>query len=315
MRYLDVPGVGPSSVLALGTMAYTPDNMEQASELLDAFVAVGGNVIDTAHNYGGEWIGCSERAIGSWLREGGARDKVVILTKGAHPDEHGPRVHPRAIADDLRDSLERLQVERVDLYLLHRDDPSVPVGPIMEALGEHVAAGRIRAIGASNWTHTRIEEANVYARGRGLPEFVCSSTNLSLARAKEPRWPGCISLDAEGREWHRRTQFALFSWSAQAAGFFTGRYVRGQIAVPDIVRVYDAEDNWERLRRARQLAGAKGVTPAQVALAYVLHQPFPTSAIMGPLTLAEFHESVAAEGVPLSPAEVGWLNLETEGLD
>lgn len=310
MRYVDIPGVGSCSQLVLGTMAYTPDRQEQADELLDAFLAIGGNAIDTAHNYGGEWEGRSERAIGQWLRKRGARDRVLIVDKGAHPDEHGPRVNAQAIASDVRDSLERLQVETIDLYLLHRDDPAVPVGPIMEALNEHIGAGRLRAIGASNWTHQRIDDANAYAQAHGLQPFVASSTNLSLARAAEARWPGCISLDEEGRDWHRRRQFPLLPWSSQAAGFFTGRFAPGRVSDPGLARVYDHPDNWERLGRARELAAKRAVTATQIALAYVLHQPFPTCAIIGPLSLGEFRESTAIEGVALSPEEVGWLNLE-----
>lgn len=310
MRYADIPGVGSCSQLVLGTMAYTPDNQAQANALLDAFLAIGGNAIDTAHNYGGEWVGRSERAIGSWLQERGTRDRVVIVDKGAHPDEHGPRVNAKCIAADLNDSLQRLQVEVIDLYLLHRDDPAVPVGPIVEALNDHIRAGRVRAIGASNWTHQRIEEANAYARAHGLQPFVASSTNLSLARAAGARWPGCISLDEEGRAWHRRTQFPLLSWSSQAAGFFTGRFAPGRFTDPDLARVYDHPDNWERLRRARELAERKGADATQVALAYVLHQPFPTFALIGPLTLEEFRASTDIEGVTLTEDEVRWLNLE-----
>jgi aryl-alcohol dehydrogenase-like predicted oxidoreductase len=310
VRYAEVAGVGRCSRLVLGTMAFTPERTEQATGLLDAFVAAGGNVIDTAHNYGGEWVGRSERAIGQWLQASGRRQQIIIIDKGAHPDAHGPRVHPQAIAADLRDSLARLQTDWIDVYLLHRDDPAVPVGPIMEALNEHIAAGSIRAIGASNWSHPRIDEANAYARCHGLQGFCCSSTNLSLARAKEPRWPGCISLDADGLAWHRRTGMPLFSWSSQAGGFFTGRYAPERTDDAEMVRVYYAADNWERLRRARTLAAHRGVHPAQIALAYVLHQDFPTFAIIGPLTPAEFEISVAVDGIDLSPAEVRWLNLE-----
>ncbi len=310
MRYAEIPGVGPCSQLVLGTMAYTPDRQQQADDLLDAFLAIGGNAIDTAHNYGGEWEGRSERAIGRWMQARGTRDRVLLVDKGAHPDEHGPRVNARCIASDIDDSLNRLQVDVIDLYLLHRDDPAVPVWPIIEALNEHIRAGRLRAIGASNWTHQRIDEANAYAQAHGLRPFVASSTNLSLARAAEARWPGCISVDAEARAWHARTQMPLLSWSSQAAGFFTGRFAPGQFADKDLARVYDHADNWERLRRARELGTQKGVTATQVALAYVLHQPYPTCAIFGPLTLGEFRESADIEGVTLTADEVRWLNLE-----
>lgn len=95
---------------------------------------------------------------------------MIIMTKGAHPDDGEPsnRVNPRAIHNDVPDSLEKLRTSYIDLYALHRDDPSVEVGPIVEALNEHVAAGRIHAIGASNWTYNRIQEANDYAWTHGL---------------------------------------------------------------------------------------------------------------------------------------------------
>jgi len=310
MRYADVPGIGPCSRLALGTMAYTPDNMEQAAGLLDAFLAIGGNTIDTAHNYGGEWVGRSELAIGRWLADRGTRDRVVIIDKGAHPDETGPRVHPAAIDSDLKDSLQRLGVEYIDLYMLHRDDPSVPVGPIVEALNAHIQAGRVRAIAASNWTCERIDLFNAYARERGLAGFVASSINLSLARAKEARWPGCISAGPEERTWHDRTKLPIFSWSSQAGGFFTGRYAPDRPDDPEMVRVYYSAENWERLRRAEELGRAKGVTANQIALAFVLHQTFPTFAIIGPLTPQEFASSTAAEDLTLTPDEVRWLDLE-----
>ena len=236
--------------------------------------------------------------------------RVRIVTKGAHPDQRGPRVNPAAIAADLTDSLERLQVDTIDLYMLHRDDPSMPVGPIMEALDGHVRSGRVRALGASNWTCQRLDEANAYAAAHGLHPFVASSTNLSLARAAEPRWPGCISLDARDRRWHEERQFPLLSWSSQASGFFTGRFAPGRFSDPQLARVYDHPDNWERLRRARELAARRGVDATQIAVAYVLAQPFPVFALIGPLTLEEFRASTDVDRVTLTPDEMRWLNIE-----
>ena len=110
----------------------------------------------------------SERAIGEWLQARGNRDRIVLLDKGAHPYWTQPRVDPENISKDIAESLERLQTDYIDLYLLHRDDPGVPVRPIVECLNEHRAAGRIRAFGGSNWTTTRLEQANSYADEHGL---------------------------------------------------------------------------------------------------------------------------------------------------
>ena len=153
------------SRLVLGTLVVSTD-------VLDEYVRLGGNAIDTAHAYND---GDSERALGAWMdSRPGVRERLTILSKGAHPSADRRRVTPEDITCDLRDTLARLRTP-VDLYLLHRDDPSVPVGPIVEVLNEHRDAGRLRAFGASNWTCARIEEANEYARDHGLEGFCCSS--------------------------------------------------------------------------------------------------------------------------------------------
>ena len=157
---------------------------------------------------------------------------------------------------------------------MHRDNPNVPVGEFVECLNEHYRSGRIRAFGGSNWTTSRLAEANTYARTHDLQGFAASSPNFSLAVWNEPTWIDCLSAsDPASREWYAQTKMPLFAWSSQAAGFFTRRYDEGE---PDnsvkqvMTRVWFNEGNFERLRRARELADAKGVTPNQVALAYVL---------------------------------------------
>lgn len=296
------------SRLVLGTMVFDARAPETAYELMDEWLALGGNVVDCAHVYG---EGNSERALGRWFADQGRRSEVVVLTKGACQNVDRKRVTPEDITCDLRDSLARLQTDVIDLYVLHRDDPGLPVGPLLEALNEHKRTGQIRAFGASNWTTTRLEEANAYAAARGLDGFSCSSPHLSLAIQNEPAWPDCLSAgDPASRAWYERTRLPLFAWSSQAWGFFTGRFRPEHPDDPDTVRVYYNEDNWERLRRAQELARRKGCTANQVALAWVLHQPFPTYPIVGPRSVEELRSSVAALDVELSPEEVRWLDLE-----
>lgn len=309
MRYLTIPGIDkPFSRLALGTAGFSIDRYEQAAGLLDAFAELGGTAIDTAHIYG---RGASERAIGRWLQARQNREAVVLISKGCHPiGESGPRVTPQAIHADLAESLERLQTDYIDLYLLHRDNEAVPVGPLIEALNEERAAGRIHAFGASNWRSDRIAEANAYAAARGLAGFVASSPNLSLARPKEPMWVGCLSASDADRAWHTATQFPLLSWSSQAGGFFSGRFTPEDTSHPDMVRVWYSDENFERLRRAAELGRQKGASPIQIALAYVLNQPFPTVALIGPATVAELHESLPALEIALTPQELAYLDLQ-----
>src|SRR6266702_4157647 len=308
MRYSAFPPLNRDlSRLVLGSMVFSLEALDLPYDLIEAWLELGGDIIDTAHVYSG---GNSERAMGRWFQERGRRDDVTVLSKGAHHNADRRRVTPEDITCDLRDSLARLKTETIDLYLLHRDDPDAPVGPIVEALNEHRRAGRIRAFGGSNWSPERLEAANAYAAAHGLEGFSASSPNLSLAVQNEPVWTDCLSAsDPQSRAWYTRTQMPLFAWSSQAGGFFTGLYSPDNLENEDMVRVYYSDGNWERLRRAAELGERRGFTANQVALAWVLHQPFPVFALIGPHTVEELKSSVAALELELTPEEVLWLNL------
>lgn len=182
MRFIDVSGLDkPVSAIGLGTStaAFSPENSDNVADLLEAFLDAGGNCIDTANIYG---FGNSETMLGRWFAESGSRDEVILITKGCHPvvdpdDVFGkpwlPRVTPEATHSDLSESLDRLHTDHAELYLLHRDDESQAVGPLMEALNEEQSRGRILTFGASNWNVNRIDEANRYATEHGLNGFGC----------------------------------------------------------------------------------------------------------------------------------------------
>jgi len=305
MKKITIQGLEkPVTTLIQGSDYFRPSVYEKVCNVLDRYVAIGGNTIDTAHIYcGGE----SEVAIGMWMKERNNREDLVILTKGAHHDQTGPRVNADAISKDLFESLDRLQTDYVDLYALHRDDPTVPVSEIVEVLNEHIKAGRIKAIGGSNWSVERLQEANDYAAEKGLVGFTFSSPNLSLAKANEPFWAGCVSADASDCAWHKEHQFPLLAWSSQARGFFTGRFSPEDRSDSDIVRVFYSDENWERLRRAEQLAKEKGVNTIQIALAYVLNQPFPTCALIGAQNEQELQSCYEGSMIALTEEEVNWL--------
>lgn len=312
MKTITIKGLHkPVSVLMKGSDYFYHDNYDKAASNLDAYFAIGGNSIDTAHLY---CEGQSEEVIGRYMQERGNRDQWVILTKGAHPDHNGPRVNARDIRNDISDSLERLQTDFIDLYALHRDDPAVPVGEIVDTLNEYVSSGTVGAIGVSNWTWQRIQAVNEYASANGLVGFSFSSPNLSLAKPNEPFWAGCVSADAETCAWHEARQFPLLSWSSQARGFFTGRFSPEIRDNADLVRVFYSESNWERFARAKQLAEAKNVTPIQIALAYVLNQPFPACALIGAQNAEELRSCEEASRLQLSREELDWLDLNSERL-
>lgn len=312
IRTIPIQGLNkPVSVLMKGSDYFYHENYEKAAANLDAYFAIGGNAVDTANIYcGGE----SEEVIGRYMRERGNRENWVILTKGAHHDHHGPRVNAEDIRRDITLSFERLQTGFIDLYALHRDDPAVPVGEIIDALNEYVAAGTVGAIGVSNWEWQRIQAANDYAEANGLTGFSFSSPNLSLAKPNEPFWRGCVSADAETCAWHEARQLPLLSWSSQARGFFTGRFTPDIRDNADLVRVFYSDGNWERLERARQLAAVKNATPIQIALAYVLNQPFPTCALIGAQNAEELKSCDEGARLKLTREELDWLDLTSDRL-
>lgn len=315
MQYGEISGVDkPISRVVQGTIMLSPATQEQSFALLDDVFAAGGNTFDSARIYN---RGDSEITLGHWIKARGVRDKVVILTKGAHPRDGRKRVTPEDITEDILASLENMGLDFIDIYLLHRDDPEVPVGPIVEVLNEHKSAGRIGTFGGSNWSHERIAAANEYAEKCGLTPFGATSPNFSLAEwAREP-WPGCITISGQSssgaREWYTRTQLPVFTWSSLAGGFFSGRFTRDNLDSfedpMDMVCVnsYCFEGNFQRLERVRALAQQKGVTLAQVALAYVMSQPMNIFALVGCRNGEEFRANAAALDVALTPDERAWL--------
>ena len=311
--YRHIPGIDkPVSRVVLGTMVINTRQKEDSFALLDAAYEYGINTFDTAAVYAG---GDSERGIGMWCAERGLREQIVILDKGCHHNRDRKRVTPYDLAADVHDALARLQTDYIDLYMLHRDDPSLPVGPIVEALNEHLVEGRIRAYGVSNWTLDRIKEAIRYAEAYGLTPIAVNSPNYGLAEQVENPWgPGCVSLSGPehkaDRAWHVERQMPVFAYSSLGRGLFSGRITRDNyrdVADSACQRAYCHEVNFQRLDRATEMARQKGISVAQLALAYVLNSPMATFALVGAANRQEIEQCVAAQNIKLSEAELAWL--------
>ena len=296
-------------VLGTGSFGSSIPHAE-AFAVMDAYLAAGGNVLDTAHIYS-SWepngVGASERTVGEWLRSRNVRDRIILGTKGGHPDL-AAMDRARCALDDLRrdfsESLERLQVDRVDIYWLHRDHPGMPVSVIMDSLAELNRSDRIGCFGASNWMPARIEAANAYAQRAGLKGFVANQPGWSLA-AHATNFSDAspmLYVDDATREWHRRTGLPLFSYSSQAGGYFGEANVQwaraGFAGSAPRGAAYDSPANRDRLQRAAALAARAGCTANQVALAWLLHQPFPTFPIVGSRSPNHIRESMGALRVP-----------------
>jgi aryl-alcohol dehydrogenase-like predicted oxidoreductase len=321
MDYGTVTGIEkPVSRIVFGTdrlrgrrLPWLPDRIlqQQAFSLLDRSFELGCNSFDTARIYGD-----SERTLGAWIRQRRNRDKVVVISKGCHPDSSGnPRLTPSDVSHDLHASLKALGTDFIDLYLIHYDHPTARVEPVMEQLNRHIDEGKISAIGASNWSHERIASANTFAASKGLKPFSASSAQFSLADWTRSPWAGAVTLGGNGqraaREWYSTHRLSVFAWSSLARGFFSNHYDPKNPVGNRVSRwcatYFGGEENIQRLERARMFAREHHVTVAQVALAYVLCHPLHAFAVVGCTTFEKFADNVAALSLKLDEATLHWL--------
>ncbi len=302
MPYGAIAGLGkPLSRLIMG--CDNQPNLAHASAVFDHFFSSGGNTFDTAWLYG---KGYYEKLFGQWVANRGIRDELVVIVKGAHT----PHCDPESISRQLTESLDRQQHGLADIYMMHRDNPEIPVGEFIDVLNEHVDAGRITVFGGSNWSPERVDAAQAYAQANGKRGFSVLSNHFGLAEAYDVPWAGCIQMtDADSKAWLVERQLPLLPWSSQARGFFARASVDDR-SDAELVRCYYSDANFERKRRAEQLGAELGVPATAIALAFVLAQPFPTFPLFGPRTIAESRSSMAGLSVQLEPTQVAWLDLQ-----
>lgn len=310
----------PISPIALGTAFYRLETAELHFGVLDAFMASGGTVIDSARTYGQ-----SEDVLGRWIAgRQEIRKRLVLISKCGH----GPQLKlpeknfAASVREELEATRETLNTDVVDLYILHRDNQEMPVWTILEPLHEALADGHVRALGASNWEYRRVIEANAWAEQQGLAGFAVVSNTLSLARPAAAFYAGLVQADPIGEQWHRDTGIPLLPWSSQARGFFTGAWTREMLenrALADpktptfnsrMLKVYATDENFERLRRAEELGARKGgYTAMEIGLAWLTHRPFPIIPVVGPRTVEELDSCRRSIELELTEEECKWLDL------
>ncbi|HEY5956990.1 MAG TPA: aldo/keto reductase [Polyangiaceae bacterium] len=304
MHALTLAGIDmPLSRIGFGCMRLAPSQELETFPRLDAYRALGGNLFDTAEVYG---QGQSEKALGQYLRKTGGREGVVIVTKGCVEPK---LLRPECILRAIEGSLERLQLDVIDVYLLHRDDPTVPVGELVDTLNAAADSGKIRAFGVSNWPVKRIDDANRYASTRGIRHLTVSSPHVSLLVPREPWWPGCTHATPRDLSWYREKNLVVLGWSAQARGFLDQQPPTDTAYLAELIRVYFSQDNLEKRRRVHDLAKRLGCHPGRLAIAYVLGLDAPTIALFGPRSVADVHEVMAARDIELSQMDRRWLEL------
>lgn len=299
------------SSLCLGTGEFG-SKMDRAASfrLLDEFIDAGGNFIDTANVYG-DWVpgakSSSEKMIGAWLAEHGKRSQLLIATKGAHPllsSMDVPRSAPHEIVHDIEQSLNHLQTDVIDLYWLHRDDPTRPTGEFIETLAGQVKAGKIRYFGCSNWRAERIAAANSYAAAHGLPGFVGDQMLWNVAKldAEALTDKTMVAMDSALYAYHQQTGLAAIPYTSQAHGLLQ-KLAAGQSIRPSDSKIYPLAVNQRRAAVAQALAKELGVSVTGIVLGYLQSQPFVTIPIIGAQTLPHLHDSLAGDGVHLTPSQ------------
>lgn len=254
------------SALSMGTANFgTGISQEQAFAHMDRYVELGGNFLDTAHVYS-DWIPGekhrAEKIIGRWLTSR-RPNNVVLCTKGGHYNFDAPqisRVTPEELRHDLEESLDCLQTDCIDLYMLHRDHPTLPVDEIMDCLDEFVRSGRVRYLACSNWTAQRTAQANAYARAHGKSPFIVNELMWSMAAINRAGIPDdYIVMDEDMLRLGRESGMSFMCYSALAHGYFTRRYA-GLPLADSLHQTYDNPHNEQLFAQLRSLPDRAAVT-------------------------------------------------------
>jgi aryl-alcohol dehydrogenase-like predicted oxidoreductase len=296
--------------LAFGGNVFGWTADEQTSfKLLDAFVAAGFSLIDTADMYSswapGNRAGESETIIGKWLKRSGKRAKVVVATKVGK--EMGPNKKGLSKAYILRaveDSLQRLQTDYIDLYQSHADDPETPLEETLEAYAQLVRQGKVRAIGASNYSAPRLAEALRISEQYGYPRYESLQPLFNLYDRSD--------YEGELEPLCRGKGLGVISYFSLASGFLTGKY-RSQDdlanrARADMVKKYLNPRGMRILEALDRVAQQHDLTPAQAALAWLIAQPSITAPIASATSLDQLNQLIEATTVELDPSAIKFLN-------
>ena len=301
------------SALAMGTMTFGAESDEKiAHEQLDRFLEQGGNLIDTADVYAD---GESETVIGRWLESRtGARDRVVLATKGRFPRGDGPNdvgLSRVSLTRALEASLRRLSVDTIDLYQAHAWDPLTPIEETLRFFDDAVLAGKIQYVGVSNFIGWQLQKTALLARHLGLAPIVTLQPQYNLLQR---------AVEFELVQVCLNEGIGMLPWSPLGGGWLTGKYRRDQAPTgttrlgEDPERGMEAygrrnpeERTWRVIEAVRSVAEARGVSMAQVALAWLVDRPAVTSVILGARTLDQLDDNLGAARMHMSAEETARL--------
>lgn len=267
-----------------------------ADRIFDAYLDLGGNLIDSARVYS-DWvkpeIARSERVVGDWLERSGKRNQVVLITKGGHPDMtvetpnlHNSRMTKADMEYDLNSSLKTLRTDYIDLYFYHRDDENQTVMQLIDVMEGFVKEGKIRYYGCSNWSTARMKEADAYCKSKGYRGFAANQAllNLGSGHMKPLDDDTMLSIDAEMYEYHRATPGNLaMPYMGVCSGFFHIYADKGEEAVKN--SPYYTEENMKFARKLPQLMEKYNATVTQIVLGYFMQLDINCVPLYGPMVV------------------------------
>jgi aryl-alcohol dehydrogenase-like predicted oxidoreductase len=309
LRALGKSGLKVSPLMLGGNVFGWTADEATSFRILDRFVDAGGNFIDTADVYSrwapGHTGGESERILGKWFKRSGKRDKVILATKvGMEMGDGKQGLRAGYIRQAVEDSLQRLQVETIDLYQSHKDDAETPLAETLGAYGELIAAGKVRATGASNYNGTRLREAAGTAKQHGLPAYTCLQPHYNLVERAD--------YEADLEPVVKELELGVIPYFSLAAGFLTGKYrtaadVEGK-ARGKMVGKYANEQGFAVVRALDEVAKETGSKPAEVALAWLMARPSITAPIASATSLEQLEDLLKAMELQLPAKAIEQLD-------
>lgn len=297
-----------SFVLGAGNLG-DPNRKKECFEILDCYLDMGYTTLDTARSYKD---GTCEEFLGEYLKQKD-RNKVKIISKGGFPlsrkEMYKTRLSEKDLREDLENSLKALKTDYIDLYFLHRDDVMRAPEEFIETANKFIKEGKVREIGASNWTAGRIEIANSYAEKNGLKKFSASQINYSLALTT-PALTGDIThitMNDIEYGWYSETQFPLIAYSVQAKGFFSKVYSKKELKESGRLSYPPLKENYRRAERIKILSEEKNVPIPALLISYVLSTKLNSAAIGGFSSKKQLIESEKGVKINLTEKEIEYL--------
>ncbi len=276
---------------------------DELIRLLEQYYELGGRTVDTARMY--DQLGeKSEAVIGRWLKTSGVRNNIMLVTKGGFPSE---RMNEADLRDDIKRSLDALGTVP-DLYLLHRDNPDIPVDEFCDIADSFVGSQYARAWGVSNWSASRIAVANAWSKQNSKRPPALSQIQWSLAETTGEKAGDStlVCMNKEQKKYYAKTQMPVMAFASQAKGFFS-KYVSGASFSEKVIARFVTDKNLEKAERVKTLSGELGVSAAAVALSYILSSGLKAACVVGCRNGEQLRDSMTALRIRLNDEQIEFL--------